>query len=415
MEQTELNQDHSQQIDLNKTVVNKPIGINLRHDLEMSHLEDGSFQIRDPEVIRYFHLGLEEAEVITLMQTMHPKQVAERTSFSEDDLKRFLGMLKGWGLLEGTVAPRRQQQSQKTLIQLFFKRYKIAEPDSFFDDWTGKLAFLGSNPAKVFYGVLLAWTSVVFYQKATDLMAYGWPSILDSWPITTAIFVLLLFVTLSFHELAHGFCLKYFGGKIPEIGFYFSYATPALYTDVSDMYNLPRKRDKIWVMAIGPLVQIILGCLSFLAWSEAVPHTFIADIFFLSFSACFFSLSMNLNPLIRLDSYYILQIGLGVYSLRRRAWTYFLAKLTGKKLPEYPTARERKIFLLYAPLSIIYTTVIMFVMLTFYFGQSFVELPAVTLLLVLLLYAASQTPLARGKKAGEPPTTSSAPSAQAPQ
>jgi putative peptide zinc metalloprotease protein len=370
-----------------------PKKIKLREDLEINYFPDGSIQVRDPIAVRYFHLGLEEAEILKMLPQMHPLHIVERTSYTEAELKQFLGMLKQWGLLEGCTPPPRQSTKQKSILQFMFQRFKILEPDNLLSYLEPRLSCLWSKPAKIFGICMLFVAVLVAAQNTIRFARYGWPLIADSWAISLFCFVSMLFAVLSGHEMAHGLALKRFGGMVPEMGFYFVYATPSLYTDVSDVYKLKKTSQKIWVMMAGPLFQACIGCVSFLLWAAAVPHTQMADLLYLLVTASFFSLSVNLNPLIRLDGYYALQLALNIYALRRRAWSYVKSLLMNEEPEEKLTPRERKVFLLYAPLSVIYTTFIMMVVMSFYFGKSFLSFPAATAMGALLLFMASQTPM----------------------
>jgi putative peptide zinc metalloprotease protein len=367
--------------------------IKLRPDLELTYLNDGTLQIRDPKEVRFFHLGFDETEIIKMLEKMHPLEIIHRSSYTEQELRQFLGMLKQWGLLEGTAPPPRQSTKQKTVLQFMFQRFKLVDPDKLLEDLVPKLSWMWSTPAKIF-GIII--TILAIYQAFASGMSfatYGWPLIADSWAISLIAFILLLTAVLSGHEMAHGLCLKRFGGTVPEMGFYFVYMTPALYTDVSDVYKLPTVGQKIWVMLAGPLFQAVVGCIAFLLWAAAVPHTAVADLLYLLVVASFFSLSINLNPLIRLDGYYVLQLALNIYALRRRAWSYIRSLLLREPFEEKLTPRERKIFLLYAPLSVIYTFFIMMIVMSFYFGSSFLNFPAITATIAILLFLASRTPL----------------------
>lgn len=371
----------------------KKRSIALRSDLELTYFPDGSLQIRDPQTVRFFHLGFDEGEIIRMLEKMHPSEIIQRSSYTENELKQFLGMLKQWGLLEGTTPPDRQSTKQKTVLQFMFQRFKLFEPDEILEYWTPRLKWSWSNPAKIFYIVMILIAIVHGVSDGSRFAHYGWPLIADSWGITLVCFVGMLTLVLMGHEFSHGLALKFFGGNIPEMGFFFIYMTPALYTDVSDVYRLKETSQKIWVMIAGPLFQGGVGCLAFLLWYAAVPHTTLCDMLYLLVVASFFSLSINLNPLIRLDGYYALQLALGIYALRRRAWSYVRSVIMNEEPDEKLTPRERKVFLLYAPLSVIYTFFIMMTVMSFYFGKSFLDFPALSGFIAILIFIASQTPL----------------------
>ncbi len=382
-----------QDLSSDQTDQKQSAGIKLRKDLEIISFPDGSIQVSDPVTVRHFHLGFDEAEAIKMLEIMHPLEICKRSSYSEDDLKQFLGMLKQWGLLEGTAAPAIQSTKKKTVLQFMFQRFKLSEPDSMLEDLIPKVQWTWSKPAQIIYFILITFTGFLMVKEGERFMHYGWPLINDSWIITLICFVILLFTVLAGHEIAHGVALKYFGGSVPEMGFYFAYMTPALYTDVSDIYRLKKTSQKIWVMLAGLLFQGGIGCLAYLLWSQAVEHSGLADLLYLTVTASFFSLSINLNPLIRLDGYYVLQLALNIYALRRRAWSYVRSLVFNEEPEEILTPRERKVFLLYAPLSVIYTCFTMILIMSFYFGQTFMNFPALTGFLAILLFLASQTPM----------------------
>lgn len=367
--------------------------IKLRADIERTSYPDGSMQIRDPQSIRYFHLGFDEAEIVRMLDIMHPAQVLQRSSYSEDELKQLLGMLKQWGLLEGTIPPPRQMLRKMTALQFLFKRFEIIDPDDLLTKWCPKLRWLGSNPSKYFFYFIIMLTLLQAAKHLPEFMRYGWPLLADSWTITLIIFISMLVLVLGCHEICHGMVLKHFGGSCHEIGFYFIYATPALYADVSDIYKLPHISQKIWVILAGPIFQLVIGCISFLLWSLAIPHTGTANFFFLLVTASFFSLSINLNPLIRLDGYYALQLALDIHSLRRRAWAFVSALIFNKETEENLTDREKKVFLFYAPLSVINTCAIMVMTSSFYFQSTFLTAPAISVFVATILFLASQTDL----------------------
>ncbi|MDJ0624819.1 MAG: M50 family metallopeptidase [Candidatus Caenarcaniphilales bacterium] len=369
------------------------LSIELRNEIEITSLADGSVQVRDPVAVRYFHLGFDEAEVLKMLSYMHPLDIVQRTSYTEQELKEFLGMLKQWGLLKGTTPPPRQATKQKTVLQFMFSRFSLLDPDPILEKWVPRLRWAWSSVAQFVYVAVIILSIVGAFANGAKFAKYGWPLIAESWGITLICFVLMLFLVLLGHEFSHGLALKNFGGTVPEIGFFFIYLTPALYTDVSDVYKLKKKSEKIWVMLAGPVFQTGVGCVAFLLWEAAVTHTAIADLLYLLVVASFFSLAINLNPLIRLDGYYALQLALGVYGLRRRAWSYLKSVVMNEEPEEKITPRERKVFLLYAPLSIVYTIFIMVLIMSFYFGQSFLHFPSLTGFVALMIFLASQTPL----------------------
>lgn len=375
-------------IEQNKPTVNK---VNLRADLELIHASDGSLQIRDPLEVRYFYVGSEEAEVIMLLHDKTLAEILAATNYSEAKLKQLLTMLNYWELLdkESLGNKKSPQVKQQTLLQSFFKRNKLLNPDELMAEWAPKLAWLGSNPLKIIYCLIAFISLMAAFDHGNELIQFGWPAIGGSWLVSLVIFVFFLFVVLFGHEIAHGLSLKHFGGTVPELGFYFIYLTPSLYTDISDMYKLPKKGEKIWIMMAGPIFQGMVGCLAFLLWCAAEPDTYTKQILYLLSAASFFSLSFNLNPLVKLDGYFALEFATNIFSLRTRAWSYFLSVMSFKKPKEEPTDHEKLIFMLYAPLSLIFTAFLMMAILSFYFVAGLLNLPYIGMTVLFFIIMAS--------------------------
>ena len=143
-----------QDLSSDQTDQKQSAGIKLRKDLEIISFPDGSIQVSDPVTVRHFHLGFDEAEAIKMLEIMHPLEICKRSSYSEDDLKQFLGMLKQWGLLEGTAAPAIQSTKKKTVLQFMFQRFKLSEPDSMLEDLIPKVQWTWSKPAQIIYFIL---------------------------------------------------------------------------------------------------------------------------------------------------------------------------------------------------------------------------------------------------------------------
>src|SRR5439155_23986335 len=107
-------------------------------------------------------------------------------------------------------------------------------------------------------------------------------------------------------EFAHGLTCKHFGGEVRELGALLIYLQPALYCNVSDAWLFPEKRKRLWVGFAGAYFEMFLWACALLLWRVTDSETS------LNFAAlCVLATSgvktlLNLNPLIKLDGYYLL-------------------------------------------------------------------------------------------------------------
>ena len=142
-------------------------------------------------------------------------------------------------------------------------------------------------------------------------------------------------------------------------------------------------------MLIGPIFQALVGCIAITLWAESTPHEMYSDLLYLTVIASFLTLGLNLNPLLKMDGYRAIEFGFQVPNLRSRAWSYVASLFTGKNNSETLTNKERIIFLLYAPLSVIYSCFIISLLMSFYVNMTILSVPALSMVVISLLVIAS--------------------------
>ncbi len=171
--------------------------------------------------------------------------------------------------------------------------------------------------------------------------------------------VLAAVVATVFHEFAHGLTCKHFGGRVQESGFLLIFFTvPALYVDVSDAWLMRRRLHRALIGLAGPLWDLGLASAAMVAWRVQPPGLgrFVAALFAATCSA---SVLLNLNPLIKLDGYYVLSDLAGIPNLRAAAGRLLLRgwnALRGRPQPgPGPTRRAALFLVIYGLLSGLYT------------------------------------------------------------
>jgi putative peptide zinc metalloprotease protein len=164
------------------------------------------------------------------------------------------------------------------------------------------------------------------------------------------------------HELGHGLTCKRFGGEVHEIGGLLLYFSPGMYCNVNDAWTFERRSHRLWVTFAGPWIELFVASLAAVVWIATEPGTLVHQLAFVTvLLAGGLAVLINLNPLIPLDGYFALMDWLEVPNLRARSFEYLRARVgravLGRRtaLPAV-TPRERRIFLLYGSLAVLYSS-----------------------------------------------------------
>ena len=156
------------------------------------------------------------------------------------------------------------------------------------------------------------------------------------------------------HELGHAYTATRFGCRVPTIGVAFMVMMPVLYSDVSDSYRLSSKRKRLAIAGAGVVAELGLAAVATVLWAFLPDGTMRSMAFVVASSSWIMSLTVNLNPLMRFDGYYVLADGLGLPNLQDRACAFGQWKLrellfgAGSPQPESVGLSTRRIMVAYA-------------------------------------------------------------------
>ena len=175
-------------------------------------------------------------------------------------------------------------------------------------------------------------------------------------------FLTMVFVVSIWHELGHGLTCKRYGGEVHDIGFMILYFSPAFYCRIDDAYMFPKREHRMYCCFGGAYFEMMLCSIACAGWlltpAEWTLHKIsLTLVFFTGLSVILF----NINPLIRLDGYYVLMDWLQVPGLRESSFEY-IGNLIKKhvlhlEVPDKPISRRRRrIFLVYGLLAIFYSS-----------------------------------------------------------
>nr|VFJ54679.1 MAG: putative peptide zinc metalloprotease protein [Candidatus Kentron sp. DK] len=325
---------------------------------------DGSptWNIHDPVRNRFFHIGWGSFEIISRWTLGEPGLISERVcqettlEVTEEEVLATGRFLAGNHLLkiptpEETArlldARGRMKQSRLRWLlhnYLFFK-IPLIRPDRFLSatvgalSWTGSRTFIFITALALVLGlglILRQWD--VFVATLVDTL---------TWDGITS-YVLALAVAKLTHEFAHAYTAKHFGCHIPTMGLAFLVLWPLLYTDTTETWKLPSRRQRMTVAAAGMMAELSLAAYATLAWSFLPEGGAREAAFILAAVAWVSSLAINLMPFLRFDGYYLLSDWLEIPNLHPRAFAlgrWWLRETLfdlGEEAPEYfPPGRER--------------------------------------------------------------------------
>ena len=287
----------------------------LRSDLIVSEQEtpEGrAFVIKDAARSRFFRLREPEFRLAQQLDGTTPLETARRNvetrfaaTISQETVEQFVAKLEQLGLLAGeTIGPpgltRRGTWVRGNILYL---RLAAIDPDRLLERLVGRAGFfftpqfLALSTALVLlaFGVTLSNR----YEIGRDFQQlYRVHAVVLAW-------ITVLAVT-TIHEFAHGLACKRFGGHVHEIGFLLIYLQPAFYCNVSDAWLFPQKSRRLWVTWAGAYVELVLWALATLLWRVTDPDSLVNYAALVVMATSGMKLAINLNPLIKLDGYYLL-------------------------------------------------------------------------------------------------------------
>lgn len=172
----------------------------------------------------------------------------------------------------------------------------------------------------------------------------------------------LQFITLMIHEWSHAIATKHFGREVRRGGFLLYMGMPAAFVDTTDIWMEPR-RPRIVVSWAGPHSGFFLGGLASLALLIA-PGAFLQGVLYQFAFLTYLTSFMNLNPLLKLDGYYILMDWLEIPRLREKSLAFIGKPLRTKLRRRQPFTRDERIFAVFGALSGLWTLIATAVLVT---------------------------------------------------
>jgi len=309
----------------------------LREDLRLhkgAENNEEPWLIYDPIAHRYHEI---DKQAFTLLQHwgggLNIEALAARMSaqlheeVSQDDLYQLTLALDQAGLLCEPIAGwrsiyRQQQEGRRgpiswLLHNYLFIRIPLFRPDDFLQTTLPVARLFASLPMLLFV-ILLGIIGLFLASRQFDTFSH---TFLFFFSLEGALgyAAALIFVKI-FHELGHAYMAKHFGCRVPTMGVAFLVLAPVLYTDVTDAWRLPSRRERILVSAAGMIVELAIAAIATFLWAFLPDGVLRSACFFIATASWVLSLAVNLSPLMRFDGYYLLSDLWRISNLQPRAF-----------------------------------------------------------------------------------------------
>ncbi len=235
-------------------------------------------------------------------------------------LARFaeLGLLEGDRQNGGQVGGWPAEPAVVTHLSAI--RLSIPDPEGLLNRLTPLVRALGGPPGRIgsALAILAGLPSIVVNANA-GLVAIA--SAGFTRPVWAGTLVAALLVSAMLHELGHAAAVRYYGGRVRQMGLMIFYLAPALFCDASDAWRFPHKHQRAVVGLAGVWVQTVLAGVAGIAlWLPVGAST---AGWLVSFAILNLGLAaLNLIPFVKLDGYWILAALTDVPNLRSRAVGY---------------------------------------------------------------------------------------------
>jgi len=383
-------------------------------------VEDGKplVNVLIPESRRYYPLPPEQWELLKLFDGRRRfAEVADLysantgVSLSETEVRQFAEVCRDipfWyqtpqerniALSEKIAEERRQKLDRQSpfsnLAEISFSAW---DPDRYLGWLHSKVKFVFSPWFILLNLAMFAWSLFLWLSHGTqmgldtvqffDFSQKDLSGFAEFWG--------LMLIVGFVHESSHGLACKHTGGEVHRMGFLLIYLSPAFFCDVTEAWVFGGRWQRVMTMVAGLWSEMVLCFFATVVWwgtpEGTVMHRIAYEFILL---AGIGAVIINLNPLIKLDGYYIFTEMIGISDLKENSTEFFNAWIKRHifRLPvEVPYVRPRRavLYFPYALLSEVYGYTLLFVVvvLVYHFLYRYTPewafLPA--LLLALLIF-----------------------------
>ncbi len=357
----------------------------LRSDLKVSKQTfagEVSYVIKIPQTDSFNRIGEFDWEVLALCDgTRTPAEIATElnqansdVSLSADEVAEFLAGIdentwerspaeKNLCILEKIRDERKERVNSSSLLYIYFSAFDPDEILTRLDRYLGwmftKQFFVATLGIFLLAAIILGDDFARFRTESLALYSFsnkGAGDLLLMW--------FLLFLVVGPHEFAHGLACKHYGGEVHHMGFMLMYFAPSFYTDCTDMHLFDSSNKRIWTIIAGIWITLLECSFAIFLWHLSPPGSAIGNVAYKLALMSGIPAFLQLDPLMKLDGYYVLSQYLQVDSLRERSFDYmnsWFRRNVLQRAVEVPpvSRREQRIFLTYSTAAGIYSVLML--------------------------------------------------------
>ncbi len=340
----------------------------LRSGLEFSpqQQQGKSFVVvKDPLTARYFRFTESQAAILELLtEPIDAATLADEasqklgTAVPVATIEGFLRSLEDKWLLDTPAIREKLSTVESHKLQdrnLLYWKLVSFNPEKIFNWLEPRTGWAFTKAFHVFAALSILSGLTISFLHWDEFRA----GVQDLWNLHGLIFLwLVTFAVVTMHEFSHGMTCVHFGGKVREVGFMLIYFQPAFYCDVSDSWMFPSKRQRMWVTFAGGYFQLVVWGVCTVIWRITEPDTLINQMVLVVIVYSGLQTLFNLNPLIKLDGYYMLSDYLEIPNLRAKAFQSLWSWVAGKHKSPRPW-RDERAQLIFGMASIVFSTTLL--------------------------------------------------------
>jgi putative peptide zinc metalloprotease protein len=363
----------------------------LRIDLKISKQTfagEVSYVIKIPDTDSFNRIGEFDWEVLALCDgTRTPADIAAElnannsdVSLTPEEVTEFLAGIdentwerspaeKNLCILEKIRDERRERVNSASLLYIYFSAFDPDEILTRLDRYLGwmftKQFFIATLGIFLFAAIIVGDDFVRFRTETFALFSFSGKGLSD-----IALMWALLFLVVGPHEFAHGLACKHYGGEVHHMGFMLMYFAPSFYTDCTDMHLFDSTNKRIWTIIAGIWITLLQCSFAIFIWHLSPPGSAVGNVAYEFALMSGIPAFMQLNPLMKIDGYYILSQYLQIDNLRERSFDYltpwFMHNVLLQKVEVPPVSRrEQWIFLIYSTAAGIYSGLMLYFFILF--------------------------------------------------
>lgn len=353
------------------------------------HVEEGvrKFLVAKPKGEGFYRLSPEQWRMLQLFDGKSSfQEIAAKYSelageeCSEEQVREFSDALSSTDMIHrtalennasllDTLAEQREKRRKSKWGNLAEVNIAAWDPDAFLNWLYPHIRFLFSTWFNLFGVFMVGIMTVIFVGHWSVIWHDTWEyyTLTDKTLADFLTFWVLFSFVAFFHESAHGCMVKHYGGGVHGMGFLLMYFLPCFYCDSTEVFVYGEKWPRIYTALAGIWSELVFCSFITIIWWATPPGLWIHNVAYMLIVITGIGVVLlNINPLTKLDGYFIFCELVEVTDLKEKSTAYISTwcKRYICGLPvevEYVPRQRRPLFVVYAVASGVYCYLLLFV------------------------------------------------------